>query len=96
MDNATSAAYVRLCALTDAPLMADIRLVCAELMHTRVELEQARAERDQAGRSALAANKAAELKEAELSDLKEHIRRVFGAVDMPSIVVRELLRRVGE
>jgi hypothetical protein len=70
MDNATSAAYVRLCALTDAPTLADIRLVCDELRRLRVELEAARAERDHA----LAANKAAALKEAELEELRELLR----------------------
>jgi hypothetical protein len=34
-----------------------------------------------------------ETKTAELSDLRAHVERVFGAVESPSIVVRELLRR---
>jgi hypothetical protein len=102
MDNPTSAAYVRLSALSEhdelqmygaALLLADIGLVCAELARMRVEAELARVRLEQAGRAVEAANAAAALRAVELEELRAHVERVFGAVETSSMVVRELLRR---
>jgi hypothetical protein len=73
MDNATAAAYVRISALTRhdqlqmygaALLLADIRLVCAELARLRTEGEGLRAALEQAGRAVEAERRARQIAEA--------------------------------
>jgi hypothetical protein len=102
MDNPTAAAYVRLTALRGhdqlqmygaALLLSDIRLLCAELARLRVEREGLRDALEQAGRAVEAERRARQIAESELSELRAHVERVFGAVESPSIVVRMLLRR---